>query len=74
MSTAAIDKAMADASRMESLALKMAAPSSGQALIAAGRSFDGKERLSVNTAQEQLRNFKGWVWSAIRLIASRIAG
>ncbi len=30
--------------------------------------------LSIASAEEQLMHFRGWVWSAVRLVAQRIAG
>lgn len=70
----AITKALNDVERMRtSFAIKAASSPSVANVVASGQAL-GMVRPSVTTASEQLSHFKGWVWSAVRLIASRIAG
>lgn len=70
----AITKALNDVDRMRtSFAAKAASSPSVANVVASGQAL-GMVRPSVGTATEQLSHFKGWVWSAVRLIASRVAG
>jgi HK97 family phage portal protein len=67
----ALDKAFADADRMV-LNCK-AVGSSVENVVTASAGFN-THPMSVVTAREQMLHFRGWVWSAVRLIAQRIAG
>ncbi|MGE3180936.1 MAG: phage portal protein [Phycisphaerae bacterium] len=66
----AIDRALANAERMRHSNVKSAA--TVDRIISSASRFNSKS-LSVAGAQEQLSHFKGWVWSAVRLVAQRIA-
>lgn len=69
----ALTKALNDVERMRTgFATKAATPSVAN-VVASGQTL-GVVRPSVTTATEQLAHFKGWVWSAVRLIATRVAG
>lgn len=69
----ALTKALNDVDRMRTgFATKAATPSVAH-VVASGQTL-GVVRPSVATATEQLAHFKGWVWSAVRLIATRVAG
>jgi HK97 family phage portal protein len=65
----ALDKAFSEADRMvtncKSAALSV------PAMMTSGVP---QRALSISSAQEQLMHFRGWVWSAVRLVAQRIAG
>lgn len=70
----ALTKALNDVDRMRtSFAVKAASSPSVANVVASGQPL-GTVRPSVATATEQLAHFKGWVWSAVRLIATRVAG
>ena len=70
----AITKALNDVERMRmNFATKAASSPSVANVVASGQAL-GMVRPSVGTATEQLSHFKGWVWAAVRLIATRIAG
>ncbi len=66
----ALDKAFADADRMV-VNCKTAALSV-PAMMTSG--VYRQRTLSIASAEEQLMHFRGWVWSAVRLVAQRIAG
>ncbi len=66
----ALDKAFADADRMVNCA-KAAGGVTG--LVQASAGYNNRP-LSLMLAQEQMLHFRGWVWSAVRLVAQRIAG
>jgi HK97 family phage portal protein len=66
----ALDKAFADADRMVTCA-KAAGGVTG--LVQASAGYNNRP-LSLMLAQEQMLHFRGWVWSAVRLVAQRIAG
>jgi phage portal protein BeeE len=65
----ALDKAFAEA---DSMVLNCKSASVGS-LTTASAGFSHRP-LSLVRAQEQFVHFKGWVWSAVRLVAQRIAG
>ena len=70
----ALTKAFADVERMRtSFAITAAKSPSVANVVASGQAL-GMVRPSVGIASEQLAHFKGWVWSAVRLIATRVAG
>ena len=70
----ALTKALNDVERMRmNFATKAASSPSVTNVVASGQAL-GMVRPSVGTATEQLSHFKGWVWAAVRLIATRIAG
>jgi HK97 family phage portal protein len=65
----ALDKAFADADRMVT---NFKAASVGT-IVTESAGFNHRP-LSLVRAQEQFLHFRGWVWSAVRLVAQRIAG
>jgi phage portal protein BeeE len=69
----ALDKAFADAQRSY-VAAKAATASMADELLATTRGGVTMRRGSCGSAAEQLQHFTGWVYSAIRPIAQRIAG
>jgi phage portal protein BeeE len=66
----ALDKAFAEADSMTANCRKSAALSV-PAMLTSG--VFPQRTLSISEAQEMLLHFRGWVWSAVRLVAQRIA-
>jgi HK97 family phage portal protein len=64
-----LDKAFADADRMV-LNAKSAVAATVPGMLTSG--VFPQRTLSIASAQEQLMHFRGWVWSAVRLVAQRI--
>jgi phage portal protein BeeE len=69
--TDALTKAFAEADRMV-FSAKSAALSVSNVMTSGSRI--NNRTLSIPSAQEQFLHFRGWVWSAVRLVAQRIAG
>lgn len=70
----AIDKALAGARRSLDCCKAAVASTPTETLLANGPSGVQNFRSDLSNSAEQLRHFKGWVYSAVRPIAQRIAG
>ncbi len=68
-----IDKALADSAR-SLLSCKAAVGTSAQALMSQGPSGPLTSRPDLSQASVQLAHFRGWVYSAVRAIAQKVAG
>jgi HK97 family phage portal protein len=66
----ALDKAFAEADSM----VANCKAASVASVVTASAGFSLQRPLSLVESQEQLLHFRGWVWSAVRLVAQRIAG
>lgn len=73
MSTDALHRAMADSERSY-LASKAAVADISSDLLARGPTGSIGQRTDMSKAAEQLQHFTSWVFAAVRLVATRVAG
>lgn len=73
MTTDALHKALADSERSY-LASKAAVADISSDLLARGPTGSLSQRTDMTRAGEQLKHFTSWVFAAVRLVATRVAG